>query len=165
MSNISNESRQRISTILGLAIVPLSGFATDVYIPSMPSMGAELKVSSLQVQLTLTVFLVSYGVAQLFIGAFLDSFGRYKLGLAALFLFTIASITIANTNSIYLIYAMRVIHGLTVATIVVAKRAYFVDVYKGEQLKSYLSLFTIIWSVGPIVALLILTSWQGLREL
>ncbi|MDB5248922.1 MAG: transporter, partial [Segetibacter sp.] len=124
----------------------------DVYIPSMPSMGAELKVTSLQVQLTLTVFLVSYGVAQLFIGAFLDSFGRYKLGLAALFLFTIASVIIANTNSIYLIYAMRVIHGLTVATIVVAKRAYFVDVYKGEQLKSYLSLFTIIWSVGPIVA-------------
>lgn len=152
MTNISNETRQRISTYLGLAIVPMSGFATDVYIPSMPSMGAELHLTSLQIQLTLSFFLISYGVAQLFIGAFLDSFGRYKLGLAALLLFTIASVTIANTDNIYLIYAMRVLHGLTVATSVVAKRAYFVDVYEGEKLKNYLSLFTIIWSVGPIVA-------------
>jgi MFS family permease len=152
MKNISNERRQWISTIVAFAIVPMSGFATDIYIPSMPSMGTGLKITSLQVQLTLTAFLISYGIAQLFIGAFLDTFGRYKLGLTALFVFTIASITIANTDNIYLIYLMRVIHGLTVATIVVAKRAYFVDVYKGEQLKSYLSVFTIIWSVGPIVA-------------
>jgi MFS family permease len=152
MKNISNERRQWISTIVAFAIVPMSGFATDIYIPSMPSMGSELKITSLQVQLTLTVFLISYGIAQLFIGAFLDTFGRYKLGLTALIVFTAASITIANTDNIYLIYVMRVIHGLTVATIVVAKRAYFVDVYKGEQLKSYLSIFTIIWSVGPIVA-------------
>ena len=152
MKNISNERRQRISTIVAFAIVPMSGFATDIYIPSMPSMGTGLKITSLQVQLTLTAFLISYGIAQLFIGAFLDTFGRYKLGLTALFVFAIASITIANTDNIYLIYLMRVIHGLTVATIVVAKRAYFVDVYKGEQLKSYLSIFTIIWSVGPIVA-------------
>lgn len=115
-------------------------------------MGAQLKITSLQVQLTLTAFLVSYGIAQLFIGAFLDTFGRYKLGVTALFIFALASITIANTNNIYLIYCMRVIHGLTAATIVVSKRAYFVDVYKGEQLKSYLSVFTIIWSVGPIIA-------------
>ena len=152
MKNISNERRQRISTIVAFAIVPMSAFATDIYIPSMPSMGTGLKITSLQVQLTLTAFLISYGIAQLFIGAFLDTFGRYKLGLTALFVFAIASITIANTDNIYLIYLMRVIHGLTVATIVVAKRAYFVDVYKGEQLKSYLSIFTIIWSVGPIVA-------------
>ena len=152
MKNISNERRQRISTIVAFAIVPISAFATDIYIPSMPSMGTGLKITSLQVQLTLTAFLISYGIAQLFIGALLDTFGRYKLGLTALFVFAIASITIANTDNIYLIYLMRVIHGLTVAIIVVAKRAYFVDVYKGEQLKSFLSIFTIIWSVGPIVA-------------
>jgi MFS family permease len=111
MKNISNERRQRIPTIVAFAIVPMSGFATDVYIPSMPSMGTELKITSLQVQLTLTAFLISYGIAQLFIGAFLDTFGRYKLGLTALFVFAIASITIANTDNIYLIYVMRVIHG------------------------------------------------------
>jgi MFS family permease len=149
----SAETRQqKIATLLALALLPLSGFATDIYIPSMPAMGAALHVTSLQVQLTLSFFLISYGVAQLFVGSLVDSFGRYKLSLAALSLFILACLVIATTGNIYLLYAMRVVQGITVAGIVVAKRAYFVDVYTGERLKSYLSIFTIIWSAGPIIA-------------
>ncbi|MCC8426182.1 MFS transporter [Mucilaginibacter sp. UR6-11] len=146
------EKNQRISTILAFALLPLSGFATDIYIPSLPSMGADMHISSIQVQLTLTLFLISYGTSQLFLGSILDSYGRYRFSLCALVVFIIASIVIAVTHNIYIIYAMRIIHGITVAMIVVAKRAYFVDVYEGIRLKHYLSMFTIIWSAGPIVA-------------
>jgi MFS family permease len=47
---------------------------------------------------------------------------------------------------------MRILQGTTVAMIVVAKRAYFVDVYSGDKLKHYVSLFSIIWATAPIVA-------------
>ena len=146
------ESNIGIGTLLAFAIMPLSGFATDIYIPSLPSMTAFLGASSLQVQFTLTLFLISYGVSQLFIGSVLDSFGRYKACLISLLIFAAASIVIATTQNIYLIYAMRVIHGITVGTIVVSKRAYFVDLFAGDKLKHYLSLFSIIWSSGPIIA-------------
>lgn len=146
------ERHQGLATILAFALIPLSGFATDIYIPSLPTMAGEMQVSSVQVQLTLSIFLISYGIAQLFIGSVLDSFGRYKICLYALLIFAAASIVIATTHNIYLIYLMRVIHGLTVGAIVVAKRAYFVDLFEGNQLKHYLSLFSIIWSTGPIVA-------------
>jgi len=151
-SSIIQEKNQKIATSLAFALIPLSGFATDIYIPSLPTMAGEMQVSSVQVQLTLSIFLISYGVAQLFIGSVLDSFGRYKIGLYSLLIFAAASIVIAVTHNIYLIYLMRIIHGLTVGAIVVAKRAYFVDLFEGEQLKHYLSLFSIIWSTGPIVA-------------
>jgi MFS family permease len=141
-----------VSTVLAFALLPLSGFATDIYIPSLPSMGADMHISSIQVQLTLTLFLISYGVSQLFLGSILDSYGRYKFSLGALAVFILASVVIAVTHNIYVIYAMRIIHGIAIAMIVVAKRAYFVDVYEGEQLKHYLSMFTIIWSAGPIIA-------------
>ncbi|WP_276088961.1 MFS transporter [Pedobacter sp. JY14-1] len=141
-----------IPTILAFALIPLSGFATDIYIPSLPSMAAHLGVSDLQVQMTLSLFLISYGVGQLFIGSLLDSFGRYRINLVSLAIFTLASIVIANTGNIYLIYAMRIIHGLTVAAIVVSKRAYFIDVFSGEKLKHYLSMFSIIWATAPIIA-------------
>jgi len=141
-----------ISTILAFALIPLSGFATDIYIPSLPSMSSELQVSSTQVQLTLSIFLITYGISQLFIGSILDSFGRYKIGLISLLIFALASFAIASTDNIYLIYLMRIIHGLTTGVVVVAKRAYFVDVFTGQKLKHYLSLFTIIWSAGPIIA-------------
>ena len=146
------QQNQGISTLLAFALLPLSGFATDIYIPSLPSMASTMQVSSLQVQLTLSLFLISYGISQLFIGSVLDSFGRYKLSLISLIIFAAASITIANTHNIYLIYLMRIVHGFTVGTIIVAKRAYFVDLFTGDKLKHYLSLFSIIWSTGPIVA-------------
>lgn len=115
-------------------------------------MAAALQVSSLQVQFTITLFLVSYGLSQLFIGSILDSYGRYRIGVASLLLFALASITIAVTHSIMVIYLMRIIQGITIGAAIAGKRAYFVDVFTGDRLKHYLSLFSIIWSTGPIIA-------------
>lgn len=146
------EKNQGVATILAFVLLPLSGFATDIYIPSLPTMAASLHVSGIAVQMTLTLFLISYGVCQLFIGSVLDSYGRYKIGLISLLIFALASLVIATTHNIWLIYAMRVVHGFTVGATIVAKRAYFVDMFTGEKLKHYLTLFSIIWSTGPIVA-------------
>jgi len=146
------ENHQGVSTILAFALIPLSGFATDIYIPSLPAMAVQLGVSNAAVQLSIVSFMVSYGIGQLFVGSLLDSFGRFRMGVAALFVFTVASFAIALTHNIYLIYAMRILHGITVAIIVVGKRAYFMDVYTGEKLKHYISLFSIVWASAPIIA-------------
>lgn len=149
---IIKEHHRGISTILAFALIPLSGFATDIYIPSLPSMATHLGVTNAAVQLSLIVFMVSSGISQLFVGSLLDSFGRYRLGTISLLVFALASISIALSHSIQLIYAMRVLQGITVALIVVGKRAYFMDTYTGEKLKHYTSLFSIIWATAPIVA-------------
>lgn len=146
------QKHQRVATLLSLMLIPLSGFAIDIYVPSLPVMATNLHVSSIQVQLSISIFLISYGIAQLFVGSMVDSFGRYNLSLGGLLTFAIACIVIANTHNIYLIYLMRVMHGITIAFIIVSKRAYFVDVFSGDKLKHYLSIFTIIWSTGPILA-------------
>lgn len=142
----------RIATLLAFAMIPMSGFATDIYIPSLPGMTNALGITNSQAQLTLSLFLISYGVSQLFVGSLLDSYGRYKIALVSMLIFCASCVTIANTHSIYVIYAMRILHGITIAAMVVSKRAFFVDLYSGEKLKHYLSIFTIIWSTGPIVA-------------
>jgi len=141
-----------IGTILAFVLIPLSGFATDIYLPSLPDMANKLHATNAEVQLTIVFFLISYGISQLFVGSLLDSFGRFKITIAALLLFSIASFTIANAQSVYIIYLMRVIHGITVAAIVVGKRAYFVDIFSGDKLKHYTSLFSIVWSSAPIIA-------------
>ncbi|MCW3465867.1 MFS transporter [Chitinophaga nivalis] len=141
-----------LATLFAFGMIPMSGFATDIYIPSLPGMTSALGITNSQAQLTLSLFLISYGLAQLFIGGLLDSYGRYKISLISIFIFCLSCVTIANTHSIYVIYAMRILHGITIAAMVVSKRAFFVDLYSGEKLKHYLSFFTIIWSTGPIVA-------------
>ncbi|SDL94035.1 Predicted arabinose efflux permease, MFS family [Catalinimonas alkaloidigena] len=142
----------RISTLLAFVLIPLGGFATDIYIPSLPAMSQHLGVSVQAVQLSLLLFMVSSGGSQLFIGSLLDSYGRYRFNLVALGLFALASFTIAVTGNLYVIYAMRVLQGVTVSLIIVGKRAFFVDMYQGRQLKHYTSLFSIVWATAPILA-------------
>ena len=130
----------------------MTGFATDIYLPSLPSMAADLHVSITAIQLSIVAFMVAAGVSQLFVGSLLDSFGRRKPMLGALLVFAIASFLIGGTHSIYMVYVMRVVQGMTVAVIAVGKRAYFMDTFSGEELKNYTSLFSIVWAAAPIVA-------------
>ncbi len=152
LSKPVKEKHQTIATLLAFALLPLSGFATDIYIPSLPGMAGALHTTNIAVQMTLTLFLIGYGVSQLFVGGLIDSFGRYAISLSCLIVFGLANIVIATTHSILVIDIMRVIHGVTVGGVIVAKRAYFIDVFTGDKLKHYLSLFSIVWSTGPIVA-------------
>jgi MFS family permease len=140
------------STVLALALIPLSGFATDIYLPSLPSMAKDLHVSTAAIQLSLVLFMFSNGISQIFIGSIIDSFGRYKIAAISLAIFSLSSFVIAVVPDIYVIYAMRIIQGIAIAFIVVGKRAYFVDLYSGEKLKGYISLFSIIWASAPILA-------------
>jgi len=145
-------SRIRSNTIMALGLIPLSGFAMDVYIPSLPDMALQLHTTPAAIQLTLSLFIISYGVSQLIVGGLLDSYGRYWPTMISMLAFSAASFAIAFAQNINVIYAMRIVQGFTVAVIVVAKRSFFVDVYKGEELKKYTSLFSVIWAIGPIVA-------------
>ncbi len=133
-------------------MIPFSGLITDIYIPSFPDMQMSLQTSRMAIQMTLSYFLISYGVSMVFVGSLVDSFGRYKLVLISLFLLTISSLAIALSRQIYVIYVMRILQGLSTAIIIVGKRAFLVDIYKGERLKHFTSLLTVIWSTAPIIA-------------
>jgi len=141
-----------LRTILSFALIPLSGFATDIYVPSLPAMAVQLHIPASTAQLTLITFMISYGIAQIFVGSVLDSFGRYRIGTASLLLFAGASFAVALSGNIELIQSMRILQGVTAALIVVSKRAFFIDTFAGDRLKHYTSLFSIIWATAPIVA-------------
>ncbi len=156
-----------ISTLLAFILIPLGGLTTDIYIPSLPAMAQDLNVPVEKVQVSLLLFMVSSGFSQLFIGSILDSFGRYRINIMALIAFSLASFIIALVPDIYVIYLMRIVQGITVSLILVGKRAFFVDLYKGEKLKHYTSLFSIVWATAPIIApfiggyLQVLFGWQS----
>lgn len=146
------EKNKFIATILAFAMIPMSGLATDIYLPSMPSMATELNLPESSIQLTLSIFLISYGLTQFFAGSVVDSFGRYRIALISLALFVVTFLITASTQNIMVIYTMRVLQGMLSGLAVVSKRAFFVDMYEGEERKHYLSIMTIVWSVGPIIA-------------
>jgi MFS family permease len=129
----------------------MSGLATDIYLPSMPSMATELHQTESNIQLTLSIFLISYGLTQFFAGSIVDSFGRYKVSMISLALFVVFFNYRYNAEH-FCDLCNACFAGFLSGFAVVAKRAFFVDVYEGEERKHYLSIMTIVWSVGPIVA-------------
>ncbi len=150
--NTASVQRKKYATILTFLTVPLSGFMTDIYLPSFPSMSENLQVSERSIQLTLTCFFLSYGFVQLFVGGLLDSIGRYRPVLISLVVLMISSLGIALTKDVFVICILRIVQGVGTSFIVVAKRAYFVDMYNDVKRKNFLSYFTIVWSCGPIIA-------------
>src|SRR6201996_9588155 len=88
-----------INTILAFCLLPMTGFATDIYLPSLPSMAGEMHVSVAAIQLSIVAFMVSAGVTQLFVGSLLDSFGRRMPVLGALLLFAVAGFFMGRSTS------------------------------------------------------------------
>lgn len=152
MMKAIKKENEWICTVLAFMLIPISGFAMDVYVPSFPQMVSDLNTTIGDVRLTLTIFLVSYGLSQLFVGSLVDSFGRYGLSLLALVIFIISNVVIVLTKSIEVIFVMRGIQGVLISIIMIAKRSFFIDIYEGKKQKHYTSLLSIVWSVAPIVA-------------
>ncbi|WP_442846798.1 MFS transporter [Leeuwenhoekiella sp. H156] len=148
----ASPQRKKIATILTFLSIPLSGFMTDIYLPSFPAMARNLNVSEQSIQLTLTCFFLSYGFSQLLVGPVIDQVGRRKPVLLSLIILLLSSLAVTFTDQVLIINLLRIVQGIATAFIVVAKRAYFVDLYDDRERKHYLSYFTIVWSCGPIIA-------------
>ena len=153
-TKLQKEKNKMISTLLVYLTLPLSGFAIDVYLPSFPGLLEDLNTSMPLLQMTITVFLLSYGISQFFMGSVVDSFGRYKIGIAVLFLFALSSFAIAGITNIQIIIAIRAVQGFLIATMMICQRSFLVDLHKDEplKLKKYTSLVSIVWSAAPIIA-------------
>jgi predicted MFS family arabinose efflux permease len=151
-SQTITEGNRKRATILAFALIPLSGLATDIYLPSFPNMALSFKVGASSIQYTIICFLLSYGIAQLFVGSIIDSFGRYRINLISLLVFALSSFAIVLTTNIHIVYLMRIVQGITTAFIIVGKRAFFVDVYTGEKRRHYTSMLSIVWATAPILA-------------
>ncbi len=156
-----------------LLIVVLGGvctigpFSTDLYLPALPSIAAELQAGSRSIQLTVTVFLAGLGIGQLFAGPLSDTFGRRRPLLAGLAIYTVASLLCALAPSAGFLIAARSLQGLAGAAGVAISMAVVTDHFRGGRAAHFLSRLALISGMAPIVApivgaqLLRLTSWRG----
>ena len=84
-------------TLAGL--VMLGPFSVDTYLPSFPAIQREFAVTPLQLQQTLTAYLVAFAVMTLFLGSLSDSFGRRPVILACLAVYVLGSVGCAVAQS------------------------------------------------------------------
>ena len=133
MHNTTNNKSSPPSLTFLLMATMVGIFATNLYLPSFSNIALDLNASSQSVQLTLTVFLFSFGIFQLLHGPLSDQIGRKKVMIFGLFIFIVASFGAALANSINFLIVMRVLQAIGGSTGMVIARAMVRDVYERDE--------------------------------
>ncbi len=139
-------------TLLLSLLTALGPLTMDMYLPSLPAIGQALDASTVQVQLTISSYLIGFAVGQIFYGPVSDRLGRRPVILAALVLYVAATIVCAVAQSIHVLIAVRFVQALGGAGCIVLARAAVRDLYSGVRAGRELSLMGSITAFAPIVA-------------
>lgn len=147
-----------------LMLQPLS---TDLYLASLPSLANVFGAPAATVQLTLSLFVLAFGGAQLIIGPLSDRFGRRPVLIGGLSLYVLASLLCAAAPTIELLIAARFVQALGCCSAIIIARAIVRDAYAPAdsarviaRASTWLSLAPLL---GPILGsyLQVAFGWQA----
>src|SRR6187431_3434076 len=126
--------------------------ALNILVPAVPRLAGLFKTDIGTVQLTLSLFLLSFAFSQLLLGPLSDKFGRRPVVLGGLAFATLASfVSIAAATVEWLIVA-RIVQALGASAGMVIGRAIIRDLYERDRAAAMIGLVTTVMVVIPMFA-------------
>lgn len=125
--------------------------ATDLYVPSLPTLTEVFATSPEIIQLTMTLNLAGFAVGQLFFGPLSDRFGRRTAMLLGLALFCVAALGCALAWSAEALIVARILLGLTGACEAVIGMAVIKELYGEEKGVKIVAIYAMVIAAAPAV--------------
>jgi MFS transporter, DHA1 family, multidrug resistance protein len=152
--------------LLGL-LAALPGFGVDMALPALASTAATFGVPTQSASLTVSSYMVSFGMAPLIYGPLSDRCGRKPVVIIGCAIFVIAGVGCVFAPTLSMLLAYRVIQGggaaaMTLAMVIAR------DAYNEAVLRQKISYIMLAIFVSPIAApsagaaLLALAGWQSI---
>ena len=151
-------------TILLAGLSALGPFSIDTYLPSFQDIGASLNATPLEVQQTLTAYMIPFAVMSLWHGAIADALGRRRVLLVSLALFALASAGCVFATRIEHLWVLRALQGITAGAGIVVSRAIVRDLYDGPEAQRLMSHISMMFALAPAIAPVLggrLQQWFG----
>jgi DHA1 family bicyclomycin/chloramphenicol resistance-like MFS transporter len=139
-------------TLLLALLTAIGPLSVDLYLPSLPAIGAALAADPASVQLTISSYLIGFAAGQIVYGPLADRYGRKPVMLAALAIFCVATLACAAAPSIAVLIGARFMQAFGSSGAVVLARAIVRDLYEGPRAGRELSMMAMIMGLAPIVA-------------
>ncbi|WP_423446811.1 multidrug effflux MFS transporter [Kocuria sp. KSNUG] len=141
------------SFLLALAaVLGVGPFAIDMYLASLPEIGAEFAAPSWLVQLTLTGYLVMLGAGQLVAGPVTDAFGRRRPLLLGLAIFVVGCLLAAVAPSMTVLVVARMLQGAGAAMAFVAVNTAVRDCVSGDAATRAFAVLVTVTSAIPMIS-------------
>jgi len=150
-----------------IAMTAFGPMSIDLYLPSMPDLTRVFHSDISQVELTLSVFLVGFALAQLIYGPLSDRYGRRPVLLVGLVLYCLASLFCLTAHSIGMLIFGRFLQSLGACCGPVLSRAILRDSFPREQVARVMASLATVMALAPAVAPMIggnlhaLFGWQA----
>lgn len=153
----ADDSRAEDKVPWGLVILlgSLTAFAPmsiDMYLPSLPAIGADLRADAGLTQATVAAFLAGMAIGQFFYGPASDRLGRRGPILLGVTIYVLASIACSLVTSIEGLIAARFVQALGGCAGAVVARAVVRDRFNHTETARTLSLLTLVMGLAPVLA-------------
>lgn len=168
--NISKNNTYFVAqlTIILALMSSLSPLATDTYVPAMPFMANYFGVKINMIELTLTLYFLGIAIGQLLGGPMSDSFGRKKIALIGISIFSVSSLLAVFAKNVETLWLLRFVQAIGIGSAAVVNMAIIRDWFEGKEVARLSSLISLIMMAAPLVApiigtvLLVQFSWQAI---
>lgn len=149
----ASEPKHRLWLLVLLtALTAIGPMATDLYLPSLTDIGADLSATPASVQLTISLYLVGFALAQLIYGPLSDRFGRRPVLIGGMALFTATSLLCALSQTIEQLIVLRILQATGACSGPVLARAVIRDLYDRERAAQALSYLSSAMALAPVLA-------------
>jgi DHA1 family bicyclomycin/chloramphenicol resistance-like MFS transporter len=153
--NVTQSGASKLSLRIAFIVALLSmvaPFSIDTYLPSFPDITGEFAATPVQMQQTLSFYLLGYAFTMLFYGPLSDAVGRRGVAIAALTLYTISSAIGALSTDIHMLIATRIGQGMSASAGVVVGRAMIRDSFAGHHAQRVMARVMMIFAIAPAIA-------------
>lgn len=139
-------------TVTLLSLVFLFQGTSDLYASSMPEMMQYFATNQSGIQLTIIIFLISYGVSQFIWVYFSERYSRKTIIILNLLIFIFASCLAAKANSLSVLYISRILQGVAISALNLNVKAMPLEVFNQSEAKIFYIYFALIWGAGGTIA-------------
>lgn len=139
--------------LLACLIVSIGQLSLGLIFPSLPWIAQDLGLSTEQVQLLVSGYLLGFGPSQLIYGPLSDVFGRRPVLLVGLLVALLGLVlAVTHADSFAWLLAGRFVQGLGAGSVAVLARATIRDSYQSHNLVKAMTWVAIVAAFTPIVA-------------
>ena len=162
MAGVATGEQERSSTPVppALALIPfvlallsmIGPFSIDTPFPAFSQMGEALDVSSDELQLVVTAYMLAFAAMSIFHGPLSDAIGRRPVIVWSLLAYAVASVACAFAPTLEWLLVGRVVQGLAAGGSTIVSRTIIRDLFDGREAQRMMSQVAVIFGMAPAIA-------------